>query len=196
MKQKAKWALLTSGYGRGAIVILELFAAGKLDNAEINLVIYDSEPSGAAKLAQDLDINSVRIQRNDFENRSSFEQAIKTASDEAKVDFVFMLGFGYILKHNFLEAYLGKIVNIHPSLLPVFKGKNAIQQALNYGVKVCGMTTHFIDDKLDEGQIIEQLVIRIADGDTFKTLDQRYLANFPEILGNTIRKVSNSILNH
>ena len=183
------WCLLTSGFGRSAVSILSLYKDGKLGNNKITLVIYDREPSGAHNLAKSMGVPSVQVKKAHYSQRESFEEAILKECKKYKVDKVFLLGFNYLLQHSFLQAYKGVIVNVHPSLLPAFKGKRAIQQAMEYGVKITGLTTHLIDDKLDEGEIICQKAIEIDSSMTFEEVDQLYMHAAPRLFIQTILSI-------
>lgn len=186
------WCLLTSGYGRSASHLLNLQKEGKLGHNKIALVIYDREPSGAAILACELGIETKQVKKVNYSTREDFEQVILNRCSESEVDFIFLLGFNYLLKYVLLNHYKGRILNVHPSLLPAFKGKRAIQQAIEAGVKITGITTHLIDDNLDEGKIICQEPIRIDDNMTFKEIDERYMKVAPTVLLETIHKLSST----
>lgn len=180
------WCLLTSGYGRSAQTILNLFKKDELGHSNIALVIYDQEPSAAFELASKLGIPTKQIRKSDFSDRASFENALTESCKTHMVDNIFLLGFGYVLKYSLLETYQGRIVNVHPSLLPSFKGKKAIQQAIDYGVKVTGITTHYIDEKLDEGSIIYQEPILINSDMSFEEIDALFMKAAPKTLKTTI----------
>ena len=162
---------------------------GKIADNKVSLVIYDREPSGAHDLAMSMGIPTVQVKKVHYNERESFEKSLLKECRKHDVDKVFLLGFNYLLKHSFLQAYKGAIVNVHPSLLPAFKGKRAIQQAMEYGVKITGLTTHLIDDKLDEGKIICQEAISIDSSMTFDAIDQLYMDAAPRIFIQTMLSV-------
>ena len=188
--RKHKWCLLTSGYGRSAISILNLQKDENFTDDEIALVVYDREPSGAFELAQEMGVPTVHIKKSYYIDRQHFENALLTECQKFKVDFIFLLGFNYLLGHSLLNAYNGRIVNVHPSLLPAFKGKRAIQQAIDFKVKVTGITTHLIDDKLDEGKIICQEPIRIDESLSFEEIDKLFIKAAPQVFKQTMLAVS------
>ena len=183
------WCLLTSGFGRSAVCILNLLREGKLGQNKIALVIYDNEPSDAHELAESMGIPAVQIKRRHYSLREDFEERILKECREHEIHKIFLLGFNYLLKHSLMDEYQGSIVNVHPSLLPAFKGKRAIQQAMDYGVKVTGITTHFIDDKLDEGEILCQKAIGIDKSMTFEEVDHLFMEAAPQIFAQTMKSI-------
>ena len=184
------WALLTTNYGRSAIRVLQLYEQKKLpDNVSIEVVIYQNTPSGAAEYAEKLGIKTVRVSREEFKTRLLFEQDLLRIMKGYKIDYIFLLAFSYLLKHDLLSYFEDKIVNIHPSLLPSFKGHKAIQQAMEYGVEYSGITTHFIDKDMDGGKIIAQLPIPLFKNESFEDVDQRYMDNADQILIKTFNRL-------
>ena len=183
------WALFTTNYGRSAVSTLELYKDGQLGNIEIGFVLYENLPSGAAELAQEMNIKTIRVIKSDFGSRGLYEKHLVNILIDNQIDFVFLLGFSYFLKHDLINKYEGRLINIHPSLLPSFPGKRAIQQALEYGVKVTGITTHYIDKELDKGRIIDQIPIEIDNEEAFKNLDKKFISKAKSLLKNTIRIV-------
>lgn len=184
------WALLSTNYGRTALRVLKLYEQNKLpENVNIGVVIYENTPSGAAEYAKKMGIKTIRVSKPDFENRVLFEQKLLDIMKEHQIDYIFLLAFSYLLKHALLKVYDGKIVNVHPSLLPAFKGHNAIQQAIEYGVEYSGITTHFIDKEIDGGKIIAQVPIPFQKNDTFEQIDKKYMDNTDLILMKTFKNI-------
>ncbi|HET8804203.1 MAG TPA: formyltransferase family protein [Aequorivita sp.] len=184
------WALFSTNYGRTALRVLKLYEQNKLpENVNIEVVIYENTPSGAAEYAQKLGIKTIRVVKSDFKNRAFFEQHLLDIVKEHHIDYIFLLAFSYLLKHSLLEEYQNKIVNVHPSLLPAFKGHNAIQQAMEYGVEYSGITTHFIDKEMDGGKIIAQVPIPFHKEDTFEQIDKKYMDNTDLILMKTFKNI-------
>lgn len=191
--QKIKWAILISNWGRSAMKVMESWKQGRLLNNEISLLIYENLPSGAVDLANELGIETIQVVKKDYSNRQAYEAALTEKLRERNIDYIFLLGFGYMLKHDLLESFSNRIVNVHPALLPSFKGKRAIQQALNYGVRVTGLTTHLIDDKLDEGKIVCQKAIEIEENDNFESLDNKFMLHANQLLEDTICYLGKSV---
>ena len=185
-----RWGIFTTNYGRSAITLLDLFERGHFPNNEVAFLLYENLPSGAAEKAQNLNIPVEQVIKRNYANRAEYEKSLLQLCKHYQVDFIFLLGFSYLVKHDLLKTYDGRIINIHPSLLPSFKGKKAIQQALDYGVKVTGITTHFIDENLDEGGIIAQVPIEIGDETDFENIDRMFQDKSPQILKETVNKVT------
>lgn len=192
MNNNVKWSLFTTNWGRTAVNTLELYRNNKLPNTSIELVIYENLPSGAFELAQEIGIPTERVIRKDFDSRLNYEKHLLMLMEKYSIDYIFLQGYSYLIKSVLLEKFKNKIVNIHPSLLPSFKGKRAIQQAIEYGVKYSGITTHFIDEFVDEGEIICQLPVQIIKGDEFASIDARYQKESFQIILDTFNTVNKS----
>jgi len=166
--------VLGSGKGSNFVAIAEACAAGKIP-ANIALVASDVECAGILTHARDRKIPAQFIAPGKFRTKleEKAENAYIQSLREAKVDLIVLAGFMRVLKGDFLRAFEGKIVNIHPSLLPSFPGLEAWKQALEAGVKVTGCTVHFVDAGVDSGPIIGQQTVPVLDDDTTETLHQR-----------------------
>jgi phosphoribosylglycinamide formyltransferase-1 len=165
---------LGSGKGSNFVAIAEAQARGEI-RAEIALVISDVEQAGILEHARVRGISARYVAPGKYRTKldEESEQAFVAALREARVDLVVLAGFMRVLKGDFLRAFEGRIINIHPSLLPSFPGLEAWKQALNYGVKVTGCTVHFVDAGVDSGPIIAQLPVPVEDADTAESLHQR-----------------------
>jgi len=166
--------VLGSGTGSNFVAIADAVAVGKIP-AEVALVLSDVESAGILSLARDRNIPARFIPPGKFRTKldEEAERAFVNALQEAKVDLVVLAGFMRVLKGDFLRAFEGRIVNIHPSLLPSFPGLEAWKQALDHGVKVTGCTVHFVDAGVDSGPIIGQETVPVLDNDTPESLIQR-----------------------
>ena len=185
--QKNRWAFFTSLWGRSAFHALESYEKGLIDNCNsIDLLIYEKVPSGAVDKARALGIKVLQMIRLDGESRNDYQRRIILELKKHKIDYVFLLGFEHIIKKEMLNEFPNKIINVHPSILPSFKGTNAIYQALNYGVKISGVTTHIIDHNIDEGIILFQEPITINKIDNFETLDPKFVEAGKKIIVDTI----------
>lgn len=167
---KVKFAVFVSGYGRGAIKIIKDYKAG-LIKPELKLILSTNPSSHCLKVAKENHIATEVIERK--EEKNIFEDKLLRKLKFYEIDYIFLAGFKYILGDTLLKNYPNKILNIHPSLLPAFKGLNAIDQALSYGVKYTGITVHYVDKKVDSGKIIDQIPIEIEKNDDFKTIDRK-----------------------
>ncbi len=163
-----KLAILISGNGSNMLNILEA-CKKKILSSKVKLVVSNNYNSKGITLAQKKKIRTAIIDNENFE-----EKLQKILSDE-KINFVCLAGFMKILSKNFLKNWKYKIINIHPSILPSFPGLNAVDQALQKGVKYTGCTIHFVDDGIDTGKIIDQRIIRIAEKDTLYNLKKKIL---------------------
>ena len=147
---------------------------GRIPDAEIAVVISDKAAARGLELARECGIETIAIERRG-RNREEHEREVIATLRERQVDLVCLAGYMRLLSPCFVEAFRGRIVNIHPSLLPAFPGLDAQRQALEHGVKVSGCTVHFVDESLDGGPIIAQRTVPVVDGDTVDTLSARIL---------------------
>lgn len=179
------FAVLVSGNGSNLQAIIEAEKAKRI-NAKLVLVVSDRQEAYALVRARNAGIPEVFINPKDFPDRASFDKAVLAKLKESSVDFVVLAGFMRILTTAFIEAFPNKIINIHPSLLPAFKGAHAIKDAFHYGVKVTGVTVHLVDEKVDNGEIIAQEAVGILPEDTLQTLETKIHAVehklYPEII--------------
>ena len=172
--QQFRLGVLGSGQGSNFVAIAEACAAGTIP-ARVALVISDMPAAGILRQAGERGIPARFISPGKYRTRleDETEQQYIEALREAKVDLIVLAGFMRVLKAGFLNAFAGKIVNIHPSLLPSFPGLTAWKQALDHGVKVTGCTVHYVDAGVDSGPIIGQQSVPVLDTDTPETLHQR-----------------------
>lgn len=166
--------MVGSGKGSNFVAIADDIAAGKIP-AEIAVVLSDVESAGILAHARDRKIPAQFIPPGKFRTKldEEAERAFVGALQSAKVDLIVLAGFMRVLKGDFLRAFAGHIVNIHPSLLPSFPGLEAWKQALDHGVKVAGCTVHFVDAGVDAGPIIAQQTVPVFENDTPESLHQR-----------------------
>lgn len=147
---------------------------GAIPNAEIVIIISDKADARGLELARERRIETRAIERSG-RNREEHEREIISVLREHQVDLVCLAGYMRLLSPCFVEAFRGRILNIHPSLLPAFPGLDAQRQALAHGVKVSGCTVHFVDETLDGGPIIAQRTVPVMEDDTVETLSARIL---------------------
>ena len=173
-KQKFRIGVLGSGKGSNFAALADACANGKLP-AEMAIVLSDVADAGILERGRERQIPAQSIPPGQFRTKldEEAERAFIAALREAKADLVVLAGFMRVLKGEFLRAFEGRIVNIHPSLLPSFPGLEAWKQALDYGVKVTGCTVHFVDAGVDSGPIIGQQTVPVLDHDTAESLHQR-----------------------
>ena len=174
MSNSFRLGVLGSGKGSNFAAIADAIAAGKIP-AETAVVLSDVEGAGILAHARERKIPAQFIPPGKFRTKldEDAERNYVAALRAAKVDLIVLAGFMRVLKGDFLRAFEGRIVNIHPSLLPSFPGLEAWKQALDHGVKVTGCTVHFVDAGVDSGAIIGQQTVPVLDNDTPETLHQR-----------------------
>ncbi|MCI5773246.1 MAG: phosphoribosylglycinamide formyltransferase [Erysipelotrichaceae bacterium] len=150
-----KIAVFASGTGSNFDAILENIHQGKLQ-AELALMVCDKPAALVVEKAKKANIPSFVFNPKDYPSKAAYDQAILEACRKAGVEMIILAGYMRIVSEILLRAYPNKIINIHPSLLPAFKGKDAIKQAYDYGVKVMGVSVHYVNEDLDGGDIIAQ----------------------------------------
>jgi phosphoribosylglycinamide formyltransferase-1 len=165
---------LGSGKGSNLVSIADACAAGKVE-AEVALVLSDVAEAGILARARERNLPAQFIAPGKFRTKleDEAELAYVRALKGAGVEWIALTGFMRVLKGEFLKAFEGRIINIHPSLLPSFPGLEAWRQALEYGVKMTGCTVHFVDAGVDSGPIIGQLAVPVLDCDTAESLHAR-----------------------
>ena len=169
-----KIGVVVSGRGSNLQSIIDHIAKGKL-NVEIAVVVSDHKEAFALERAAKAGIPTAVVERKGCKDKAEFEDSIDAALREAGAEVVVLAGFMRILTGHFISRWEHKIINIHPALLPSFKGLDAQGQAVDYGVKVAGCTVHFVDEGTDTGPIILQKVVPVLDDDTEETLAARIL---------------------
>jgi len=162
-------AVFASGNGSNFQAIVDAKQAGKLD-VSIELLVCDKPLARVVERAQQAGIESFVFTPKNYESREAYEAEILKQLQTKKIDLIVLAGYMRLITPTLVEPYYGKMINIHPSLLPSFAGINAMKQALDYGVKVTGVTVHFVDGGLDSGPIIAQEAIVIDEGETEETL--------------------------
>ena len=165
-------AVFVSGNGTNLQAITDAIRKKTL-KVNLALVISDNNQAYALIRAKKAGIKNIFINPNNFTSKEDFEKEIVKYLKQEKIDLIILAGFMRILSKHFVRAYKNKILNIHPSLLPSFKGSYGIRDAFNYGVKITGVTVHFVDEKMDHGPIILQEVIKINEKDTLKSLEEK-----------------------
>jgi phosphoribosylglycinamide formyltransferase 1 len=185
---RKKIGVLLSGRGSNFEALADSVAAGRIPNAEISIVISNREDAPGLLRAAERGIPGRVIPSKGVE-REAYDRLVVAALNEARVDLVCLAGFMRLLSPHFVSAFRGRILNIHPSLLPAFPGLEAQRQALDYGVKFTGCTVHFVDENLDAGPIVVQAIVPIKAGDTEETLAARVLSEEHRIYTEAVRLV-------
>jgi phosphoribosylglycinamide formyltransferase-1 len=168
-------AILISGRGSNMSALIE--AAKNADYpAEIVAVIANKTDAGGLETARAQGIPAFAVPHRDFPSKREHEKAISEALQTAKADIVCLAGYMRIISPEFVSEWEGKMLNIHPSLLPLFKGLHTHEQVLEAGMRVHGCTVHFVTAGMDDGPIIAQTVVPVESGDTTDTLAERVLS--------------------
>jgi phosphoribosylglycinamide formyltransferase-1 len=165
--------ILLSGRGSNFEAIAHNVQAGRIP-AQIAVVISNREDAPGIERARAMGLNA-RVIPSKGKEREVYDREVVAALREFHVDLVCLAGFMRILSPHFIREFPGRILNIHPALLPAFPGSDAQRQALEHGVKFTGCTVHLVDEGVDTGPIIAQAVVPVLDGDTVESLSERIL---------------------
>ena len=174
MTGRLRLGILASGGGTNMQAILDHCSDGSLA-AEVAVVISNNPAAGALERARRGGVEARCIDHRHFASRQAFDQTVVATLQEAGVELVVLAGFMRLISEPFLQAYPGRIINIHPALLPAFPGLHVQRKALEYGARFSGCTVHFVDGGVDTGPIIIQAVVPVLDDDTEESLAARIL---------------------
>jgi phosphoribosylglycinamide formyltransferase-1 len=192
MVKKIKVAILISGRGSNMKALID--ACNDVNfPAQIALVISNKQDALGLNYAQENNIFTVVIDHKKFSHRQEFEEAIDQEIIKHDIKIICLAGFMRVLSPWFVEKWQGRLINIHPSLLPEFKGANAVADALKSGVKISGCTTHFVTADVDAGEIIMQAQVDILSNDDFNSLAQKILVQEHKIYPQTLKKICQEI---
>jgi phosphoribosylglycinamide formyltransferase-1 len=191
-------SVLVSGGGTNLQAVIDAVLSGEMLDSEIRLVISSRADAYALKRAENAGIPTLVIARGEYEHASELSIAILDALDSADTDLVILAGYMSILPSEIIQAYSGRIINIHPSLIPKHCGKGYYgirvhESVLAAGDNESGATAHYVDEGVDTGKIIVQEKVPVLDGDTAETLAARVLAVEHRILVKAVNMVRGSI---
>ena len=189
MTARLRLGVLVSGSGSNLQALLDACAQADFP-AEVAVVVSNKPQAFALERARRAGVPTRVLEHPAFADREAFDLALLAALREAGVELVCLAGFMRLLGRGFIEAYAGRILNIHPSLLPAFPGLHAQAQALERGVKVAGCTVHFVDSGTDTGPIIAQAAVPVLDGDDEAALTARILAEEHRLYPLAVRLVA------
>lgn len=165
-------AVFCSGNGSNFQAIVDSVKGGEIP-AKVALMVCDNPKAFALERAKKLGIKSLLIERKNFKTKDEFEAGVIRNLEKESIELICLAGFMRLISPGFVQRYRNKILNIHPALLPAFAGTQGIKDALDYGVKVTGVTVHFVDEKTDHGPIILQKALEIKEDDTEESLGLR-----------------------
>ncbi|MEM9396330.1 MAG: phosphoribosylglycinamide formyltransferase [Pseudomonadota bacterium] len=171
-RAKTRIAVLASGDGTNLEAIAASCKRGELA-ASIELVLCNVPKAGVLTRARNLGLLTKCVDHREFSSRELFDEALISALRASRIEFVVLAGFMRLLSSSFVKSFHGRLVNIHPSLLPKYPGLNTHQRALEAGDRLTGSTVHFVTEDLDAGPAVLQVQVPIADGDTVDTLKER-----------------------
>ena len=190
MSLKHKIAVFASGYGSNFEAIANAALVGEIP-AEVALLVCDKAEARAIEVAHDKSVPTFVFSAKDYASKADYEREIVERCREAGVELICLAGYMRIVGDELLTAYEGRIINIHPSLLPSFKGARAIEQAMEYGVKIFGASIHYVDASLDGGRIIAQRAVEY-DGNSIEEVKAKIHAIEHELYIQTIKKLLNT----
>ncbi len=186
-----KLGIMASGSGTNFEAVAQAIADGQL-NAEIMVLIYNNPKAKVRSRAEKWQIPAVLINHRQYPQREELDQKIVTTLKEYDVEWVIMAGWMRIVTQVLLDGFRDRVINIHPSLLPSFKGIRAVEQALNAKVKITGCTVHLVSLEVDSGEIIMQSAVPILPNDTLETLHARIQVQEHLILPQAISLAANN----
>lgn len=189
MPKLLRIGVLASGGGTNLQAIIDRCQDGSLA-AEIVIVITNNPGVGALERAAKAGIQTLCINHRDFSRRDEFDEALVKVLLDAEVELVALAGFMRIISQTFIDAFPGRVINIHPALLPAFPGLHVQQQAIDYGARFSGCTVHFVDGGIDTGPIIIQAVVPILPDDTADTLAARILEQEHKVYPRAIQLIA------
>lgn len=184
-----KIGILISGRGSNMVAIVEAVQSGAIPNSEVAIVISDKKSAEGLEKTELRGVETKIITRKG-KTREEHDAEIVAELKNHGVELVCLAGYMRLLSSDFVRAFPNKIVNIHPSLLPSFKGLDAQKQAFEYGVKITGCTVHFVDEDLDHGAIILQKAIEVADTDTAESLSAKILEHEHALYVEAIKRIA------
>jgi phosphoribosylglycinamide formyltransferase-1 len=185
---KHKIAVFASGHGTNFVAINDAVQKGDIP-ATIELLVCDQPGAAVIERAKKAGVSTLVVSRKDYPSKAAFEQVVADACRQHDVDYIFLAGYMRILGKVMLAAYPHRIINIHPSLLPSFTGLDPIGQAFEKGVKITGVTIHYVDEGMDTGPIIAQAAVPVEDDDTVETLEVRIHDTEHQLYPQTIAKL-------
>jgi phosphoribosylglycinamide formyltransferase-1 len=185
---RPRLAVLISGRGSNLQAIVDAIADGRLD-ATVALVVSSRPEAPGLARAREAGIDALCLRPRDYADRDAYDREILSLLQARDVDLICLAGFMRLVGPPLLDAYPGRILNIHPSLLPAFPGLDAQRQALDHGVKITGATVHLVTSDLDAGPIVLQAAVPVLDDDTRDTLAARILIEEHRLYPEAVRLV-------
>lgn len=167
-----RFAVFVSGNGSNLQAMIDAVKAGQI-KAELALVFANRHKAYGLKRAEEAGIKTLVLEPRNYATPQSYDREIVLYLKKENIDFIVLAGYMKILTPWFVKQYDRKIINVHPSLLPAFKGARGIKDQFTYGVKVAGVTVHMVNDKMDAGPIIMQEAFKVSEKETLESLEER-----------------------
>ena len=186
--------ILISGRGSNMLNIVNASRKGVI-SSKVKIIISNNINSIGIKKAKEKNIKTKIINQSLYKSKRDFEKILNNYLTSENVNFICLAGFMSLLSENFVNKWNNKIINIHPSLLPAFKGKNAVKQALEKKVKTTGCTVHFVDKGIDTGKIIDQEKVLVSDNDNEETLTKKILKKEHILFIRVLKKLERNFYN-
>ena len=181
-------AIFASGSGTNFEALVNACESGYIDG-KVVLMVTDKKNAFVNERAKNHQVPSFVFHSKDYQSKEEYEELIVEKLEEYKVDLICLAGYMRLCGYVLLKKYEGKIINIHPALLPSFKGAHGIKDAYDYGVKVFGVTVHYVDSGMDSGKIIDQEAFHIKDNETIEEVEERIHAIEHEIYPRVVKNI-------
>jgi phosphoribosylglycinamide formyltransferase-1 len=172
IRRRKRFAVFASGRGTNMENLIRYAKRGAL-KAELALVFSDRSEAPALRKAQKAGIETLCLPPRNFPDKQAFESQLLAILREKQIDFIVLAGYMRILGSGIIRAYPGKILNVHPALLPAFRGATGIKDAFEYGARVTGVTVHLVDEEVDHGPIVLQKAVPVSPRDTLASLEKK-----------------------
>ncbi|WP_274648972.1 phosphoribosylglycinamide formyltransferase [Paenibacillus humicola] len=185
-----RFAVFASGRGTNFQALADAAGQDRLEGASLELLVCDKPESPVAERAKRAGIDTLLFRPKEYPTREAYEREIYAELQRRGIGLIVLAGYMRIITPVLVEPYYGRMINVHPSLLPAFPGVSGIRQALDYGVKLTGVTVHFVDGGLDSGPIIAQRAVEVLDGDTEAALAARIHAAEQELLPWVVQRIA------
>lgn len=186
LNSRTRVAIFASGSGSNFEALAVACQSGEID-ADVALMVCDRPGAGVIERAERLGVETLVLSPKDFASKAEYEEAIAQRLTELRVELICLAGYMRILTSTLLDLYPDRIINVHPSLLPAFKGAKAIEQALAYGVKWFGVTIHLVNEELDSGAILNQAAFRYEGRDVKELEELVHKAEHPLYISTVAR---------
>lgn len=183
-------AVFASGQGTNFQALADAAKQERLEGASLELLVCDKPEAPVVERARRAGVDTFLFRAKEYASREAYETEIVAELERRGVELIVLAGYMRIITPVLVEPYYGRMINVHPSLLPAFPGVNGMKQALDYGVKVTGVTVHYVDGGLDSGPVIAQRAVEVLDGDTEATLAPRVHAAEQELLPWVVQRIA------